>query len=99
LSTHLRLGLPRSLSFWLSHQYPICIPLRRRSCYIPCTSHPPWPDHSNYTWHIMHKLLLYRGFNSDVTGVFNWPNPSSRTMALGSTRPLTEMRTRNLLRG
>jgi hypothetical protein len=27
---------------------------------------------------------------------FNWPNPSSRTMALGSTQPLTEMSTRNL---
>jgi hypothetical protein len=27
---------------------------------------------------------------------FNWPNPSSRTMALGSTQPLTEMNTRNL---
>jgi hypothetical protein len=25
------------------------------------------------------------------------PNPSSRTMALGSTQPLTEMSTRNLL--
>jgi hypothetical protein len=24
----------------------------------------------------------------DVTGFFNWPNPSSRTMALGSTQPL-----------
>jgi hypothetical protein len=30
---------------------------------------------------------------------FNWPNPSSRTMALGSTKPLTEMSTRNLPRG
>jgi hypothetical protein len=27
---------------------------------------------------------------------FNLPNPSSRTMALGSTHPLTEMSTRNL---
>jgi hypothetical protein len=27
---------------------------------------------------------------------FNLPNPSKRTMALGSTRPLTEMSTRNL---
>jgi hypothetical protein len=26
---------------------------------------------------------------------FNWPNPSSRTMALGSTQPLTEMSTGN----
>jgi hypothetical protein len=27
---------------------------------------------------------------------FNWPNPSSRTVALGSTQPLTEISTRNL---
>jgi hypothetical protein len=32
----------------------------------------------------------------EVTGFFNWPNPSSRIMALGSTQPLTEMRTSNL---
>jgi hypothetical protein len=32
----------------------------------------------------------------EVTGFFNWPNPSSRTMASGSTQPLTEMSTRNL---
>jgi hypothetical protein len=31
-----------------------------------------------------------------VTGFFNWPNPSSRTMALGPTQPLTEMSARNL---
>jgi hypothetical protein len=30
---------------------------------------------------------------------FNLPNPSSHTMALGSTQPLTEMSTRNLLGG
>jgi hypothetical protein len=29
---------------------------------------------------------------------FNWPDPSSRTMALGSTQTLTEMSTRNILR-
>jgi hypothetical protein len=28
--------------------------------------------------------------------VFNLPNPSSRTLILGSTQPLTEMSTRNL---
>jgi hypothetical protein len=32
----------------------------------------------------------------EVIGFFNWPNPSSRTMALESTQPLTEMSTRNL---
>jgi hypothetical protein len=31
-----------------------------------------------------------------VIGLISWPNPSSRTMALGSTQPLTEMSTRNL---
>jgi hypothetical protein len=30
---------------------------------------------------------------------FDLPNPSSRTMALGSTQPLTEMSTKNLLGG
>jgi hypothetical protein len=32
----------------------------------------------------------------EVIGFFNWPNPSSRTMAMGSTQPLTEMSTKNL---
>jgi hypothetical protein len=32
----------------------------------------------------------------EVIGFFNWPNPSSRIMVLVSTRPLTEMSTRNL---
>ena len=30
----------------------------------------------------------------DVIGIFQWHNPSGRTMALGSTQPLTEMSTR-----
>jgi hypothetical protein len=29
-----------SLSFWLSHQYPTCIPHLPNSCYMPCPSHP-----------------------------------------------------------
>jgi hypothetical protein len=37
----------------------------------------------------------------EVTGFFffNLPNPSSRTIGLGSTQPLTEMSTRNLPEG
>jgi hypothetical protein len=31
-----------------------------------------------------------------VSGIFHWHTPSSRTMALGSTQPLTEMSTRNI---
>jgi hypothetical protein len=37
-----------------------------------------------------------RGFESRWGELFNLPNPSSRTMALGWTRPPTEMSTRNL---
>jgi hypothetical protein len=33
---------------------------------------------------------------NEVTEFFNWRNPSSHTLALGSTQPLTEMNTRNL---
>jgi hypothetical protein len=32
----------------------------------------------------------------EAIGFFNWPNPSSRNMALGSTGLLTEMSTRKL---
>jgi hypothetical protein len=32
----------------------------------------------------------------EVVVFFNWPNPSSRTMTLWSTQPLSEMGTRNL---
>jgi hypothetical protein len=33
---------------------------------------------------------------NEVIWFLNWPNPSSRTVGLGSTQPLTEMSTRNL---
>jgi hypothetical protein len=32
----------------------------------------------------------------DIIGFFNCPNPSSGSMVLRSTKPLTEMRTMNL---
>jgi hypothetical protein len=35
----------------------------------------------------------------EVIAFFNLPNPASRTMALGSTQPLTELSTRNLPAG
>jgi hypothetical protein len=47
-----------SPSFWHSHQYPICIPLRPHSCYVPCPSHPPCLDHSNYTWRRVQVMKL-----------------------------------------
>jgi hypothetical protein len=47
----------------------------------------------------MHYATSWKVMGSnpnEVIGFFDWPNPSSRTMALGSTQPLTEMSTRNL---
>jgi hypothetical protein len=42
-------------------------------------------------------LLKVAGlFPDEVIGFFNSSNPASRTMAMGSTQPLTEMSTRNL---
>jgi len=32
----------------------------------------------------------------DAIGIFHWHDPSDRTMALGSTQPLTEMSTRRI---
>jgi hypothetical protein len=40
--------------------------------------------------------LIMLSIPDEVISFFNWPNPSSRNMALGSTQPPTEMSTRNL---
>jgi hypothetical protein len=50
-----------------------------------CIVHPTTAGH-----HAAASSLL-----SEATGFFNLPNPSSLTMALGSTRHLTEMNSRN----
>jgi hypothetical protein len=43
---------------------------------------------------VANNTILLFSIPDEVTGFFNWPDPSSRTMALGSTKPLTEMSTR-----
>jgi hypothetical protein len=47
-----------SLSFWLSHQNPICIPRNPHSCYMPRPSHLALFDHSNYTWRRAQVMTL-----------------------------------------
>jgi hypothetical protein len=50
-----------------------------------------------YTWgHYATSRKVAASIPSEAIGFFNWPNPSSRTMALRSTQPLTEMSTRNV---
>jgi hypothetical protein len=51
-----------------------------------------------YSW-LRHYATSWKvtGFIPDeVIEIFNWPNPSSCSMALVSTQPVTEMSTRNL---
>jgi hypothetical protein len=45
---------------------------------------------------IAHKLEGCGLILNEVIGYFNWPNPSSCTMALVSAQPLIEMSTKNL---
>jgi hypothetical protein len=63
-----------SLSFWISHQYSICIPLRSHSCYMPCPSDPPWRVHSNYTWRRVQvmKLLAKLVTHTSIISYFCW---------------------------
>jgi hypothetical protein len=46
--------------------------------------------------HYATSLKVAGSIPDEVIGCFNWPNLSSRTMALWSTQSLTEMSTRNL---
>ena len=52
------------------------------------------------TWNMFYTFTLatnrkVAGSIPDGVGIFHWHNPSDRTMALGSSQPLTEMSTRS----
>ena len=49
-----------------------------------------WLRHCATSWKVTGSIP------NGVIGIFHWHNPSGRTMALGSTQPLTEMSTRNI---
>jgi hypothetical protein len=55
-----------------------------------CTRYRTWLTHYDTNQKVAGSVP------DKVTGFFNWQNPSSRTMALEYTQPLTEMSTRNL---
>jgi hypothetical protein len=64
------------LSLWISNQNPVCIPLLPHSCYMPCSSHPPWLDHSKYTWWRVQvlKLLIIQFSPTSLTYSLFGPN-------------------------
>jgi hypothetical protein len=49
---------------------------------------------SEIKFHTHTKQKVAGSILDKATEFFNWPNPSSRTMALGSIHPLTEMSTK-----
>jgi hypothetical protein len=57
------------------------------------------PEHFYFSVSYATSRKVGESIPDEVTGFFNWPNASSRTMALGPTQPLTEFNTRNLLGG
>ena len=50
----------------------------------------------SYLRHYATNRKVAGSIPDSVTGIFHSRNPSGRTMALGSTQPLTEMSTRNI---
>jgi hypothetical protein len=63
-----------SLTFRLSHQYAICIPLLPHSRYMLCPSHPPWLHRSNYTWGSVQamKLLIMQFYPTSCHFISLW---------------------------
>jgi hypothetical protein len=55
--------------------------------------------HNNLLRHYATSRKVAGSIPYEVIGFWNWPNPSSRTMILGSTQPLTEISTRNFSGG
>jgi hypothetical protein len=55
--------------------------------------------YSSWLRHYATNRMVAASILYEVTGFFNWPNPYSRTMALGSIQTLRETSTRNLLWG
>jgi hypothetical protein len=68
------------------------------ACALKNLSYPTVGDTRWRSWlsHYATSRKVAVSIPDEVIGFFNWPNHSSRIMALGSTQPLTEMSTRNL---
>jgi hypothetical protein len=65
---------------------------------LPPWKYPPAPN-GQAVRHYATSRKVAGSVPDEVAGFFNTPNPSSHTMALGVTQPLTEISTRNLPEG
>jgi hypothetical protein len=59
---------------------------------------PLWLGYAVAQWlkHCATNRKVAGSIPDGVIGIFHWHNPSGRTIALGTTQPLTEMSTRNI---
>jgi hypothetical protein len=94
-STHLCLGVLSSLSFWLSHQYPLYIPILSHLCYMPCPPHPPWLDHSIFGEEYNLLKLLIMQFSPisqhlSLVQIFSFSTLFSDTLSLCSSLNVKE---------
>jgi len=76
-----------------------CAPLTNKS--FTLLANPRVTESSHPVCSHVHYRVIYvlKCCVHDVNGNFHWRNPSGRTTALGSTKPLTEMSNRNIYRG
>jgi hypothetical protein len=58
LTTHLHLGRPGGPFLLAFQPIPFMHSSSPPSCYMPSPSHPPWLDHSNYTWRRVQVMKL-----------------------------------------
>ena len=66
------------------------------SAFCPCLLHARCTRWRSWLRHCATNRMVAGSIPDGVIGIFQWLNPSGRTMALRSTRPLTGISTRNL---
>jgi hypothetical protein len=85
-------------TFYFTFQHHELIGVLIHSWQRPCNSWSMKIDRGTWyrSWLRLYATsrMVVGSVPDEVTEFFNWPNPSSRIMAVGSTQPLTEMRTR-----
>jgi hypothetical protein len=96
LSTHLRLGLPTGLfPSGFPTKYLTRVPLLPHLCYMPCLSHRPWLDHSNYTWRRVHvmKVLITSPATAKINNAWSYASTFPcviKKRSIGTTYTFTD---------